>query len=562
MAYNTSNEREYYQDSSKYGSYQFVSLNDIITYFMTVYVGEEKIINKASRTDVAFFAQRALAEMSFDTFKSIKSQQITLPNTQIMPLPHDYVNYTKISSVDSSGVKHPLYPTKHTSNPFQIRQTEDGSYDFPSNADLVTNSDFATGTLESWTDSFEYKVHGSAGSAGTILALSTAGEKYMYTQIVNNALEHVLTPSWVQGQEAGSARATWQKIDTTNIDYVDVEAQAVTTAALAGTTNSSAATTANDSAGNIMSSTNNFVVSTGNYYAADSGNSGSLWSSLSAIIGNEGTSNALDIPLTTVRVGISTKPGQVEALLWDGPGDLYPSQNASPDIFDIAYVEWTAGEEGFKNLYNVDVRQYDEIFIVVTSTAEWTNTPWGEDQTSAFVKTRVDDITVKNSYAANQLQERSTLAGKSSTWEKYKDQAPSELRNDDYEDDVLWPNHGERYGIEPSHAQINGSFYIDELRGSIHFSSNISGKDVILDYISDSLGTEEEMKVPKLAEDAMYKHILCDLMASRRNVGVGQQMYYKRQKFAAVRKAKLRLSNLKIEELTQILRGKSKHIKH
>jgi hypothetical protein len=39
-------------------------------------------------------------------------------------------------------------------------------------------------------------------------------------------------------------------------------------------------------------------------------------------------------------------------------------------------------------------------------------------------------------------------------------------------------------------------------------------------------------------------------------------MYYKKDKFAAVRKAKLRLSNIKLEELTQILRGKSKWIKH
>ena len=562
MAYNTSNEREYYQDSSNYGSYQFVSLSDIITYFMTVYVGEEKILNKVSRTDVAFFAQRALAEMSFDTFKSIKSQQIILPNTQIMPLPHDYVNYTKVSSVDASGVKHLLYPTRHTNNPFQIRQVEDGSYSFPSNADLVANSDFATGTLASWNDSHEYIAHGSAGSAGTPLALNTAGEKFMYTQIVDNALEHVLSPSHLQGMEAGSARATWQRIDTTGIDYIDIEAQAVTTAALAGTTNSGAATTVSDSAGNVMTSTNNFVVSTGNYFAADSGNSGGLWNNLSAKIGNEGTSNALDIPLTTVRVGVSTNPGQVEALLWPGPAPTYPSQNGSPDIFDISYMEWTAGEEGFKNLYSVDVRQYDFIFVIVTSTAEWENTPWGEDKTSAFVKTRIDDITVQNSYAATKLQERSTLAGTSSTWEKYRDQTPSESRNDDYEDDIFWPNHGERYGLEPSHAQTNGSFYIDELRGNIHFSSNISGKDVILDYISDGLGTEEEMKVPKLAEDAMYKYILCDVMSARRNVGVGQQMYYKRQKFAAVRKAKLRLSNLKIEELTQILRGKSKHIKH
>ena len=36
----------------------------------------------------------------------------------------------------------------------------------------------------------------------------------------------------------------------------------------------------------------------------------------------------------------------------------------------------------------------------------------------------------------------------------------------------------------------------------------------------------------------------------------------RREKFAAVRTAKLRLSNIKLEELTQILRGKSKQIKH
>ena len=36
----------------------------------------------------------------------------------------------------------------------------------------------------------------------------------------------------------------------------------------------------------------------------------------------------------------------------------------------------------------------------------------------------------------------------------------------------------------------------------------------------------------------------------------------KKERFAAVRTAKLRLSNLKLEELSQTLRGKSKHIKH
>ena len=101
----------------------------------------------------------------------------------------------------------------------------------------------------------------------------------------------------------------------------------------------------------------------------------------------------------------------------------------------------------------------------------------------------------------------------------------------------------------------------DERFGKIHFSSNISGKTVILDYISDSLGTEQEMKVHKFAEEAMYRWILHAIASGRIQT---QQIVprLKKEKFAAVRQAKLRLSNIKLEELTQILRGKSKQIKH
>ena len=111
------NTQQEYYDGNDFGNYQFVSLTDIINQFMLVYVGEDKIIPKAKRLDVAFHAQRALAELSFDTLKSCKSQEITVPATLQMKLPQDYVNYTKISCVDSAGIKKPLYPTTRTSNP-------------------------------------------------------------------------------------------------------------------------------------------------------------------------------------------------------------------------------------------------------------------------------------------------------------------------------------------------------------------------------------------------------------------------------------------------------------
>ena len=54
-------ERSYYNHPDQYGGYQFTSLENIIDAFLVAYVGEEKIINKVSRTDVAFHAQRAIA---------------------------------------------------------------------------------------------------------------------------------------------------------------------------------------------------------------------------------------------------------------------------------------------------------------------------------------------------------------------------------------------------------------------------------------------------------------------------------------------------------------------
>ena len=60
-------QQQYYKGNNL-GNYQFVSLQDIINQFMVIYIGEGKIISKASRIDVAFHAQRALAELSFDTF--------------------------------------------------------------------------------------------------------------------------------------------------------------------------------------------------------------------------------------------------------------------------------------------------------------------------------------------------------------------------------------------------------------------------------------------------------------------------------------------------------------
>jgi len=279
----TNTESDYYNElnGESLGNYQFVSLNDIINQFIIAYVGEGKLISKVKKTDVVFHAQRALAELSFDTLKSIKAHEITVGGTLSTPIPRDYVNYVKMSWSDNAGIEHVIYPMSKTSNPTKFN----GTAEVPGDSTTMSN----------------YKL---------------------------------ASPS-----------------ENQNIDY-------------------------------------------------------------------------------------------------------------------------------------------------------------------------------------------------------------------DYDDEINGLNQGERYGIDPQYTNINGSFFIDELKGNIHFSSNLSGSTVILKYISDSLGTDDEMQVHKLAEEAMYKQIAYAVISTRANMPEYVVQRFKKEARATKRQAKLRLSNIKLEEITQVLRGKSKHIKH
>ena len=279
--------------TEQFGNYQYVSLENIINNFIISYVGEDKIISKVRRTDIAFHAQRGLAELSYDTLKSFKSQEIEVPPSLSMKLPHDFVNYVKLSWLDNNGIERIIMPTRKTSNPEALIQ--DSNYDYSFDTD------------------------------GTLLAAANS--------------------------------ETWDK---------------------------------------------------------------------------------------------------------------------------------------FK------------------------------------------DATNRNNTNQDNLDE----------FERYRGAQ------------------GGRYGLEPELANSNGVYYIDNLRGRIFFDSSLTGKIITLKYISDSLGTDNEMVVHKFAEEALYKHIAHAILATRANTQEYLVLRFKKEKFAATRQAKLRLSNLKSEELAQVMRGKSKIIKH
>tara|TARA_R100000900_G_scaffold37281_1_gene30717 strand:- start:13351 stop:14691 length:1341 start_codon:yes stop_codon:yes gene_type:complete len=436
-----------YYDENNYGNYEFVSLHDIISQFMFVYVGEDKIIPKARRTDVAFHAQRALAELSFDTFKSCKSQEITVPASLQMILPQDYVNYTKVSWVDSAGIKHIIYPTDKTSNPsLNPLQDTDGVFTLQ-----------AVGTMTQGVD--------------TSIVLDAE-----YKNILVGM--RVLSPNIPDG----------------SVVYSTTNSGGVTTIKIAPST-IGPFTAIIDYTG-----TQTFVFKNSDGSLILPEKSSHILKNITYVLNEDKLTQSPNTDVSSIEVGmlVSNKGFPVGTTVIDVNGAVITTSNPSGNLFNpVDNTEFT------------------------------------------FISPDAD----------------------TDTWSNYKSSTPSE-NQDNYQDDTYWPMEGQRYGLDPQHAQTNGSFYIDCNSGKIHFSSNISGKTVILDYISDSLGTDDEMQVHKFAEEAMYKWIAHAILSGKANIPEYQVNRFKKERFAAIRTAKLRLSNIKLEELTQILRGKSKQIKH
>ena len=133
-----------------WGSYSYITLNDIINNFMVGYVGDGKLIGTAKKSDILFFAKRGLQEFSYDTLKSIKSQELSIPIGLSVPMPQDYVNYVNMSWVDRAGIKHIIYPTTLTSNP-NTMPLQDGD-GIPTQSNFGNNLKGTSQTDQRWAE--------------------------------------------------------------------------------------------------------------------------------------------------------------------------------------------------------------------------------------------------------------------------------------------------------------------------------------------------------------------------------------------------------------------------
>ena len=89
------NDYAYYANSGgvpeakNWGSYQYVSLDEIVNNFMLMYQGNNSLVNNVERYQILFHAKRGVQELNYDAMKEIKVLQMDLGDELKFILPSD-----------------------------------------------------------------------------------------------------------------------------------------------------------------------------------------------------------------------------------------------------------------------------------------------------------------------------------------------------------------------------------------------------------------------------------------------------------------------------------------
>lgn len=122
---------------------------------------------------------------------------------------------------------------------------------------------------------------------------------------------------------------------------------------------------------------------------------------------------------------------------------------------------------------------------------------------------------------------------------------------------------GGRFGMATEKTNVNGKYNIDKNLGYIRFSSEVKGKSVVIEYITDGLEylAEDELKVNKLAEDFLYKYIAHQVIQYKFGVQEYIVRRMKNEAFAAMKNMKIRMMDIHPFDLVHAMKGRNKWIK-
>tara|TARA_R100000935_G_scaffold22957_1_gene42213 strand:+ start:407 stop:1330 length:924 start_codon:yes stop_codon:yes gene_type:complete len=140
------NDYAYYANSgtnptdANWGSYQYVSLADIVNNFMLMYQGNHELINNIERYQILFHAKRGIQELNYDAMKEIKILQLDITQQLRFVLPQDYVNWVRISQF-KGGMLYPLSENIQTNWASAYLQDNNSNVLFDENGNILRPQD-------------------------------------------------------------------------------------------------------------------------------------------------------------------------------------------------------------------------------------------------------------------------------------------------------------------------------------------------------------------------------------------------------------------------------------
>jgi hypothetical protein len=123
-------------ENANWGSYQYVSLEDIVNNYMLMYYGNHSLINNEERYKILFHAKRAIQELNYDAFKEIKVLELTVADTLRFVLPSDFVNWVRIS-LYKDGWLRPLTENIQVLSSKAYLQDQSGNILFDQNGNIL-----------------------------------------------------------------------------------------------------------------------------------------------------------------------------------------------------------------------------------------------------------------------------------------------------------------------------------------------------------------------------------------------------------------------------------------
>ena len=141
------NQRKYYTndgtnpEDANWGSYQYVSLEDVVKNFQLMYAGNHELVNNVSRFKILFHAKRGIQELNYDAFKEIKNLELTVYDDLRFVLPPDYVNWVKLYLFQGNTLRELTENIQvQSAVSFIQSSTSSFTYDSDNNATVVSST--------------------------------------------------------------------------------------------------------------------------------------------------------------------------------------------------------------------------------------------------------------------------------------------------------------------------------------------------------------------------------------------------------------------------------------